>query len=59
MEDAIEWCKSIIANDVGELYYETRFRFCEDHKDVRTCLVGYNGGYGNIIPYEIDAINVY
>lgn len=62
MEDAIEWCKTEIDKEVGNLY--NHLRYCVDEKSVidgsvRCCLVGYNGGFGNIMKYEIKAIDVY
>ena len=57
MEDAIEWCKNRITEDVGGLY--DILRFLEDHTSVRNCIVGYNCGYGNIMDYEVKAIDVY
>lgn len=59
MDDAIEWCKKEIDKEVGDLYDNIRFRYCVDEKSDRYCLVGYNGGFGNIMKYKIEAIDVY
>ena len=59
LEDAIEWCKNEIEKEVKDLYVDIGFRYCVDEKSNRYCLVGYNGGFGNIMDYEIDAIDVY
>lgn len=62
IEDAIEWCENEIDKEVGNLY--NHIKYCVDEKSVingsvRQCLVGYNGGFGNIMKYEIKAIDVY
>lgn len=62
LEDAIEWCKNEIDKAVGNLY--NHIKYCVDEKlvingTVRYCLVGYNGGFGNIMKYSIEAIDVY
>lgn len=62
LDDAIEWCEKEIDKEVGNLY--DHLKYCVDEKSVingsvRQCLVGYNGGFGNIMKYEINAIDVY
>ena len=57
MEDAVDYCRDKIYNEVGKIY--DNLRYCVDEKSDRYCLVGYNGGYGNIMDYEVRAIDVY
>lgn len=57
LEDAIEWCKTQIDKEFGHLY--NNIKYCVDKDSDRYCFVGHNGGYGEIMDYEIRTIDVY
>lgn len=57
MEDAVEYCEGEIYKEISNIY--DNFKFCVDEVNQRCCAVGYNAGFGNIMDYDIRAIDVY